>query len=471
MSSGWSPSLTRNMPGRHSDDRAGAQSALTLGIVSGATMLVLVIFTVPLTTLGPTARALGAGPGAQAWLLSAMPLGAATGLLGAGALGDNHGRRMVFLRGLAVMAAASAVGALATSDLMLVLARIAQGLGGAAVLACGLGLVGHAFADARARTSATAVWAAALGAGVAAGPIFAALLTAIGGWSAAYWGTGLLATALLLAGCAVLPGGETSRNRHVDWVGTILLMTGLAMVMSGLTELRLGWVRPSVLILLGGGLALLGGFLFVEARRRDPLLDPSLFRSADFAGATVAAFASGAGVLALMTLVPTLLARAMDVGALAAAFVLCAWSATSVVTALAARWLPQRLSPRSLLLGGLLACAGAQLMLLGPAANSTILRLLPGLFIAGAANGVLNAALGRQAVATVPAERAAMGSGANNTARYLGSAIGITLGAVLIAHGAEVGGVSGLLAGWNEAVLATAGFSILGAIVVAVVRD
>lgn len=59
-----------------------------------------------------------------------------------------------------------------------------------------------------------------------------------------------------------------------------------------------------------------------------------------------------------------------------------------------------------------------------------LLRLLPGLFLAGAANGILNAALGRQAVASVPADRTAMGSGANNTARYLGSAIGITVAAV-----------------------------------------
>lgn len=452
-------------------DGVGAHGVPTLGIVAGATMLVLVIFTVPLTTLEPTAGALGAGPGIQAWLLSAMPLGAATGLLGAGALGDNHGRRMVFLWGLAVMAAASALGALAPSGLVLIVARLTQGLGGAAVLACGLGLIARAFPDPAAQARATAVWAAALGAGVAAGPIFAALMTSLGGWTAAYWGTTLLAAALFLAGHAVLPAGAASRDRDVDWLGTILLMAGLAMVMSGLTEMRLGLARPSVAILLCGGVVALGCFVLVEGRRRDPMLDLSLFRSAGFAGATAAAFASGAGVLALMTLVPTLLSRAMGVGALAAAFVLCAWSATSVVSALAARWLPDRLSPRRLLIGGLVACAGAQLALLGLAAGSAIPRLLPGLFFAGAANGILNAALGRQAVATVPADRAAMGSGANNTARYLGSAIGITLGAILIAHGAEVDGVPGLLDGWNEAVLATAAFSILGAVVVAVARD
>lgn len=172
-----------------------------------------------------------------------------------------------------------------------------------------------------------------------------------------------------------------------------------------------------------------------------------------------------------MTLVPTLLTRAMHVGPLIAAIVILAWSATSVVTALAARWLPHGLSPRRLLIGGLAGCAVAQLMLLGPAPDEALLRLLPGLFLAGAANGILNAALGRQAVASVPADRTAMGSGANNTACYLGSAIGITGAAVLIAHGADVGGMTGLLRGWAQAVLETAAFSILGALIVAVARE
>ncbi|MCQ0986950.1 MFS transporter [Jiella marina] len=453
------------------DMSVGAQGAPTLAVVSAATMLVLVIFTVPLTTIEPTAAALAAGPGAQAWLLSAMPLGAATGLLSAGALGDDRGRRTVFLFGLAVMAAASVAGAFAPTPLVLILARIVQGLGGAAVMACGLGLLGRVYPGGQERTRATAVWAASLGAGVATGPILAALMTSAGGWTASYWGDALASFALLAVGHRVLPADETSGNRRVDWFGAALLMAGLALVMAGLTEMRLGIGRPLVLGLLFGGLALLAGFVFVEARRRDPLLDLRLFRSGGFVGATVAAFASGAGILALMSLVPVLMSRAMGVSAITAGIVLCAWSATSVVTAFAGRWIPESWSRRMVLAGGLGGCALAQLLVYGPSVGGSIVALLPGLFLAGVANGVLNAALGQQAVATVPADRTAMGSGANNTARYLGSAIGITIGAVLIAHGAEVGGAEGLVEGWDEAVLITAGFSILGAIVVALARE
>ena len=83
------------------------------------------------------------------------------------------------------------------------------------------------------------------------------------------------------------------------------------------------------------------------------------------------------------------------------------------------------------------------------------------------ANGVLNAALGYQAVASVPPERAAMGSGANNTARYLGSAIGLAIVAVLISHPDNTPYPTVTIThGWNQAVLITVLFSLLGAIAV-----
>lgn len=445
--------------------------AATLAVVAAATALVLVIFTTPLTTLGPTALALGASAGQEAWLLSAMPMGAAAGLLGAGALGDSRGRRIVFLWGLAIMCAGSALAAMAPAPVVIIAARVAQGIGGAAVIACGLGLLGAVIPPGPARTRATGIWAAGLGCGVAGGPIIAALFTRLGGWPAAYWGTGVLAFALFLAGRAVLPADEAPSARRVDVLGSVLLMVAVTLLMAGLTDMRLGLFRPTVFGLLGSGVVVLAGFVAFEARHRNPILDMALFRQADFSAATFAAFASGAGILALMTLVPTLLARAMEREALTAAFVLCAWSATSVVTALGARWLPEGWSPRVMMAAGLMACAAAQLLLLGPRPDGTVAQLLPGLFLAGAANGILNAALGRQAVATVPRNRTGMGSGANNTARYLGSAIGITVGAVLMAHGAEASGTAGVLTGWDEAVFVTTGFSVLGAVVVAVTRN
>ena len=152
---------------------------------------------------------------------------------------------------------------------------------------------------------------------------------------------------------------------------------------------------------------------------------------------------------------------------LGAAFLLFAWSATSVATALLARRIPDRVSGTTQLAIGLTGVAIGQVLLLGISESSTWVRLLPGLLVAGVSSGVLNAALGREAVSSVPAGRAAMGSGANNTARYVGSALGVTVVAVL-AGPVGTPTAAGLVEGWNSAVLFTAAASVVGALVVVV---
>jgi hypothetical protein len=105
-----------------------------------------------------------------------------------------------------------------------------------------------------------------------------------------------------------------------------------------------------------------------------------------------------------------------------------------------------------------------QLLSLGLHTTSSSWRLVPPLIVAGLATGVLNALLGREAVAGVPPDRAAMGSGANNSARYVGAAVGITLFVIIATHSG-----SDLAAGRNIAVLVSAILTTLVAVGVALV--
>jgi hypothetical protein len=146
---------------------------------------------------------------------------------------------------------------------------------------------------------------------------------------------------------------------------------------------------------------------------------------------------------------------------LCAGLVLLAWSGTSAVSALLARGLPPRLTGSRQLAIGLLGVATGEAAMLGVAQGSAW-RLLPGLVVAGVASGVLNAGLGRQAVAAVPTDRASFGSGANNTARYLGSAIGVTL-VVVIATSSHAD-VDARIAGWDHAVAVSAVIAALSAL-------
>ena len=460
--------MSSTTPATRPDVRTGSG---TLAVTAASTFLMLVAFTLPLTTVTDSATELTAGPGAQAWILSGMPVGAAAGLLAAGALGDDRGRRRVFVLGALVLAAASVLAALAPTATVLVISRIVQGIGGAALIACGLGLIGQAYPDNAARARATAVWGAALGAGVAAGPVLAAVLAGVGGWRLAYAATATAAMVLAVAGFRVLAESRAERPRPLDLTGTVTLGLGIATLLGGLIEGRSGWTRPLTLLLLAFGIMFMIAFVLVEHRSRRPMLDLGLFRHADFVGATVGALASGAGILALSNVIPVVVDRGLGSGALLSSVVLLAWSATSAVTALAARWLPPGWTPRAQLVTGLAVVGVAQLAMLGITPGDSPTRLLPGLFLAGAANGLLNAALGRQAIASVPADRSAMGSGANNTARYLGSAIGIAACSVIVNHAGTDAGAAGITSGWNAAVAVTAAISLIGALLVAIVRD
>jgi MFS family permease len=456
-------------PHRTRGGAAGNASARTLALASSATLLVLVAFVTPLATGVRTAAALDAGPGAQAWLLSAMSVGLAAALLTAGVLADDLGRRRVFAGGLAVLGLGAALVAAAGSPAVVIAGRVVQGVGGAAVLACALGLIGAAFPPGAARSRATAVWGASIGAGTGLGGLVTVALDSGGGWRTTYWATA--AAAGLLAGVArwLLAESGGTDSRSVDVAGILLFAGGTSALLAGLVQGRGGWGQPAVVVLLAlGGLAL-AAFVPVELRQAAPMIDLRLFRVPGFTAATVGALVTGATVVGLSSYVPTVLQRGLGESLLAATLLMLVWSAVSTVTALAVRLVPG-LDGR-ILLALALAVSGVGLgglAVLGPGTSGIL--LLPGLVVLGIGYGAGNAALGREAVAHVPASAVAMGSGANSTARYLGAAVGVTVVVLVVGAGSPAGTAAGLLAGWDRAALGGAVLTLLGALLVAVIR-
>ena len=83
--------------------RAAGEQVRTLAVAAMGTVLVLIAYTTPVATLASTASGLGAGPAGQAWILSSMSCGLAVGLLPAGAIGDDYGRRRMFAAGAVLL--------------------------------------------------------------------------------------------------------------------------------------------------------------------------------------------------------------------------------------------------------------------------------------------------------------------------------------------------------------------------------
>lgn len=441
----------------------------TLWSASAATALTLVTFVTPQATVGRMVASFGADPAASAWLLSAMPLGLAVALLPAGALADDRGRRRVFTGGLTVLAVGALVCAVAGGPLWFVVGRLVQGVGGGAVLACGLGLLAHVFPAGQPRTRASGVWGASIGGGIAVGGFLTVLLDPGDGWRVSYAAVAVLAGVLAVAARAVLPESSAGPAGRPDLLGAALPGAGVACLLGGLVQTRQGGVRAPVLVLWAAAAVLLAAFAVAERRVATPMLDLALFRRRAFLAVTAAAVANGAGGTALVSYLPTMLQAGLGRSLLDTCWLTLLFAGTSVLTALAARRLPERLPSWLLLAGSLLGVAVGQVALAGVTTGSTVLRLLPGLLVGGLAYGVLNAVLGREAVASVPEGRASVGSGANNTARYIASAVAITAVALLATRDSAAG-PSGVVARWNDAVLVTAAVSVAGALVVTALR-
>ena len=157
--------------------------------VALGTALVLVTYVTPIATIPATAADLGAGPVARAWILSSMSVGPGRLPCSSPASSATRwGRRRVYVAGLVAAGRRRAsLCAVAQEPLLFVAGRVVQGVGGAAVLACGLAVLAHRYPLGPDRLRATSIWGASVGLGIAGGAVLAALLDVGSGWRPSYW--------------------------------------------------------------------------------------------------------------------------------------------------------------------------------------------------------------------------------------------------------------------------------------------
>lgn len=385
----------------------------TLAITVVATFVVLMDYTAPLTALPGLTSALDASRSEQTWLVNSLPLGLAALLLVSGALADDFGRRRMFVAGTVALAIALGLSAMAPDALTFILARIVQGAAGAAVLATSLALLAEAY-DGAARLHALGVWGAAVGAGIASGPLVSGAFGA-DHWAGPYWLFAAVTAVIAVVARGTLSESRTPAVARPDVIGAVTFGGGLTALLAALTEGRSGWGSPLVLGLLAVAFLLVAGFAVMQTKVRRPLVDPTLFRHPPFLASTIGALVTGVAIIGLMSYLPTVLQLSGGFAALATAWLFVFWSGTAALVAYHSRRLGLT-SVRQLSIGFVLAALGP-LSWLGGLDSGDWVRLVPGLVLAGIGSGLVNAALPRLAVESVPTTRTAMGSGANNTAR------------------------------------------------------
>ncbi|WP_022903998.1 DHA2 family efflux MFS transporter permease subunit [Curtobacterium sp. B8] len=425
-----------------------------LVVISVAVSLIIVDSTIVNVAIPSIVRDLDIGSTAVQWVQESYTLVFAALLLVFGSLADRLGRRLLMVVGVTVFAAASVLAALAPSGELLVLARIVQGVGGAMVLPTTLSLVNATFTG-RERGIAFAVWGSTIGGMVAVGPLLGGWLTTAFSWR---WAFGInIPLGVAIVACALVFVRESRDQVHagrIDVVGAVLSVLASASLVFGLIEgrtygwwtnaerLRVGdWSWPGALspIPYAFALTVVAGLLFVVWTRRrqragrSTLIALDLFGIASFRGGSVAALIVSLGEFGIILSLPLWLQNVLGYSALQTGFVLLALAVGSFVASGFAATAGQRIGALPIVRLGIAAeIVGVAAVGFVVSSSTPWWAIVPCLFVYGFGVGLATAQLTGVVLQDVPVERSGEASGAQSTARQIGSALGIAvLGTVL----------------------------------------
>jgi len=397
--------------------------------LTAACLALFVIFldnTIVNVALPSIQRDLSAAPDALEWVVSAYVVSFAGLVLLGGTLGDRFGRRRMFIIGLLVFAAASAVGALASTATVLSAARAGQGIGAALLAPLSLSLLAHAFPRDK-LPAAIGVWAGVSGLGLAIGPLVGGLLVEHTGWHAVFWVNVPIAAAAAIAAL----GATESRNTApgtIDVAGAVLATTGLVATVAGLTRaVRHPWTDPTILALLALGALLLLGFAARQRHAPAPLIPPQILHDQRFrAAATVVAVASFT-LLGSIWFLTLYLQNIAGYGAVAAGVRTLPLTVTTLIVAPIAGKIATRRGPLPVLAVGLAVSSAAFAALAQVNTDTGYGYLAAALLVLGAGLAlVLPTAVAAMLDGVAP-DRVGVAAGLATTSRQAGGALGLAV--------------------------------------------
>jgi EmrB/QacA subfamily drug resistance transporter len=376
---------------------------------------------------------LGFSQSGLAWVVNAYLIAFAGLLLLAGRLGDLAGRRTVFLAGLGVFTAASLLCGLATSQVMLIAARFAQGAGGALTSAVILGMIVTMFTDPRERARAIGVFAFVASAGAAVGLLAGGVITQLLSWHWIFFINLPIGVLTAVAARRMIEPDQGAGLRAGADVPGAGLVTG-AMMLGVYTIVgpaaQQGWLAGETLGLGAATLALLAGFVLRQRTARHPLMPLRVFASRTVVGANLVQVFGTAGMFGMFFLGSLYLRQIVHYDPLQIG--LAFLPVAVIMGTLSVRYtdrLALRFGARPTMLTGLaLIAAGLALFAVAPASGGAYLpHIFPVAVLVGAGSGLCFPALMTLAMSGATAEDAGLASGLVNTTGQIGGAVGLAV--------------------------------------------
>jgi EmrB/QacA subfamily drug resistance transporter len=366
-----------------------------------------------------------------AWVLDAYLISFGSFLLLAGRLGDLIGRKKVFLTGLVIFTAASALCGVAQDQALLIAARFVQGFGGALCSSVVLAIITTEFSHPADRAKAMSSYIFVIVSGGSLGLIAGGVITQLLSWHWNFFINLPIGIAAFVLGSRLIDENEGIGLRQgVDVLGAFLVTAGLMVgVYAIVTSPQYGWGSIHTLGLLAVALVTLAAFFVVESRVKSPMMPLRILRIRTLIGSSVVRGFLITGMFASFFLGALYLQRVRGYSPLETGL---AFLPMTIVTAALSRGITTRLTARfgalRMVLGGLvlIAISMALMALLTPTTPYAPLLLIAYVML-GCGAGTAMAPLLTMALADVPPKDAGLGSGIVNVSLQLAAALGVAV--------------------------------------------
>jgi EmrB/QacA subfamily drug resistance transporter len=445
---------------------------IALYVLCLATLMIVLDMTIVNVALPSIKDDLGFSETSLAWVVNAYLLTYGGCLLLGGRLGDLLGHRRLFLIGIVLFTLASLACGVATAKGFLVAARAVQGIGGAVASAVSLSLMMMLFVEPAERAKAMGIFGFVAAGGGSIGVVLGGVLTDFLNWHWIFLVNVPIGALVVFLSLRLLPGMPgTARGERIDLAGaatvTGALMLAIYAIVNGNQE---GWTSAQTLGLLGGSVALLGAFLWIESHVRSPLVPLRLFRFRNFSTANVVGVLWAAAMFAWFFLAALYMQFVLGYSPLQIGL---AFLPSSLIMAVFSIGLSAKLVmrfgiSRPLATGLGLAAAGLALFIRLPVDGSFLVDVLPSMILLGFGAGMAFNPVLLAAMNDVDQTEAGLASGIVNTAFMMGGALGLAVLASVAASrttslDATEGHLAALTGGYHLAFLVGAIFAALAA--------